>query len=133
MIETIQSWKRLKKTHRQFIKYLIVGGTTALCELVLFTFLLRGLHLSIIFSNIFAVVGATILNFFLNRTWSFQSNTELGSSIVLYIALVCFNMGVSTYAIHFMVKLGYLDILAKLMTMAAITLWNFVLYRKLIF
>ena len=52
---------------------------------------------------------------------------------MLYLILFAFNMAFSTLAISWLVGFGVHSILAKLATMVCITLWNFVLYRKVIF
>ncbi len=133
MIENIPKWKSINETHRQFVKYLVVGGSTALCEVLLFTLLVRVIQLRLDLSNIAAVVLAAILNFFLNKVWAFQSRAEVNRSLVLYIMLFLFNLFFSTYFIYTLVRWGLLDIIAKLISMALITVWNFMLYRQVIF
>lgn len=133
MIEDIPKWKSINETHRQFVKYLVVGGSTALCEVLLFTLLVRVIELRIDLSNIAAVILATILNYSLNKIWAFQSRVEVNRSLVLYMMLFFFNLAFSTYAIYILVRWGIPDVIAKLISMAFITIWNFMLYRKVIF
>lgn len=118
---------------KRFIKYISVGVLTALSELMIFTILVRIVTLHIITSNIIAVIIATSLNYGLNRSWSFTSRSPVTHSLVQYLILFGFNLVFSTYAIYYMVQLGLLDVIAKIMTMALITTWNFILYQKVIF
>mgnify|MGYP003906774525 FL=1 len=74
------------------IRYLIVGGSTALLELLLFLCLHRILGLAIAGANISAMVVATGVNFLFNRNWSFRSKGKISQSFILYISLILFNM-----------------------------------------
>ncbi|MBL4932611.1 GtrA family protein [Clostridium paridis] len=122
-----------KAMGKQFGKYLLVGGSTALLELLLYTFFRKIIYLDLSISNIAAVFIATVFNFIINRGWAFKNSSNIYRSIVLYIILFIANTTFSTNAIVFMVRLGVLDIIAKFITMCMITLWNFILYRKVIF
>lgn len=122
-----------KEIQKQFIKYLIVGGSSAALELLLFTFLRKAAGLSITTSNVTAAVTSTAFNFLVNRGWSFKAASSFTRSLVLYLILFFLNTAFSTYAIAFMVSIGVFDVLAKLITMGMITMWNFVLYRRVIF
>lgn len=122
-----------KDSRNKFIKYLFVGGFTAFFELLLYAFLRNVVYLNLTLSNITAVVIATAINFLVNRGWSFKSSSNLSRSLILYLILFSFNTIFSTFTIAFMVKLKILDILAKFITICFITVWNFIIYRKMIF
>jgi Predicted membrane protein len=122
-----------KDIQRQFVRYILVGGSTAFFELTLFTFFRKAVHVDLALSNVIAVVLATLFNFILNRGWSFKKTSNLVRSMVLYIILFCLNMAFSTNAITLMVGWKIPDILAKLITMCMIMMWNFTLYRKIVF
>jgi putative flippase GtrA len=127
------SLKNIKETPKQLIRYLVVGGSTALGDFLLFLFFYRALQFDIMLANITAVSTATCLNFFLNREWSFHSGAGIKRSLILYFALFLFNTAFGTLAIRLLTGLGLPAVWAKLMMMALITAWNFILYRKVIF
>lgn len=102
-------------------------------EVLLFTGMRRILFLNLPLSNVIAVGVATLLNFLINRHWSFKATEKTSRSLALYLILLCLNTVFSTYAITLMVVQGFDEVIAKLITMVLITLWNFVLYRKVIF
>lgn len=116
----------------QFSKYIIIGGTSAICELLLFT-IFDMLEISIVISNISSVIIATIINYLLNKFWAFKSQKASIKSLVLYIALFIFNIIFSSQFIVFVSNAGVNGIVAKLISMILITCWNFVLYKKVIF
>lgn len=121
------------KAKKQLVKYLLVGGSTAAFELILYAFLRKIVCLDIAVSNITAVIVATTFNFIINRSWSFKVTSNMFRSMILYTILFFMNMFFSTNAIIFMSGLKILDVYAKFITMCMITMWNFVLYRNVIF
>ena len=116
----------------QFSKYIIIGGTSALCELLLFT-IFEVLGIGIFISNISAVVIATVINYLLNKFWAFKSQKGSIKNLVLYISLFIFNITFSSQFIIFLSNAGFKSIVAKFISMILITCWNFVLYKKIIF
>lgn len=116
----------------QLIKYIIIGGTSALCELLLFT-TLQVLGIGIFISNISSVIIATIINYLLNKFWAFKSKKGSVKSLVLYIALFSFNITFSSQFIIFLSNTGVKSIVAKFISMILITCWNFILYKKIVF
>lgn len=117
----------------QASKYLGVGAGTALLELALFWLLSSPLHLDVAIANVIAVVVATVTNFLLNRSVTFASTSNPVRSAVLYALLFAFNTAFSTITISYFASLGAPAIVVKVITMACIVCWNFVLYRKVIF
>lgn len=118
---------------KQGFRYLLIGGSSALVELLLFQGLLVMTPFSIAPSNVIAVVCATAYNFLLNRSFTFKSTSNPLRSLILYLLLFVANTTFSTLFIQWVTDLGGSPVVAKLFTMACIMLWNFVLYRKLIF
>jgi putative flippase GtrA len=122
-----------KKTAMQILRYIVVGGASALIELLLFLGCYEFMHIAIAYSNVIALVSSTVVNFSLNRQWSFKSSSNLVGSMVKYGILFIFNLGFSTVVVIWLVGFGLPSVFAKAMTMACVVCWNFVLYRKVIF
>lgn len=122
-----------QKTVRQIIVYLAVGGGTALLELALFELLYEVLRLDVAPSNVTAVLIATATNFILNGKVTFGGSHNIVRSVVLYMLLFLFNLCFTTWAIGALVGLGIHSAAAKIMTQICVTIWNYVLYRKVVF
>lgn len=133
MIGKMKSILKDRDSQKQFIKYIFVGGSSAVCELGSFTVLRSIVELEISTSNIIATIIATTFNFILNRGWAFNNNSNLSKSMVLYLCLFLINMIFSTWFIGILVNIGVMDFVAKLITMVMVTVWNFVLYKKVVF
>ena len=126
-------WRQSSAITGQGIKYLLVGGTSALIEYGGFQllFLLAGWNVAA--SNITATVAATVFNFASNRSFTFNSTARPVRSAVLYLVLFCCNTAFSTVVVDVLVGAGLSSLIAKLIPMACVTCWNFVLYRKVVF
>lgn len=116
-----------------WLKYLFVGGSSAVLELALFQCLVLFSGLVVEVCNVFAVVVATLYNFLLNRSWAFNSTEHPVISFIKYILLFAFNTTFSTVAISFFTNIGVPAILVKIATMGCIVMWNYFIYKKFIF
>ena len=123
----------LKTVISQFIRYGFVGGVSAILELALFQSLCIFTNVGIAQSNIIAVLASTAVNFAMNRSVTFRSTSNPAKSLVLYLMLFLFNTTFSTLTITWLTSLGLYPFIAKILTMACVIMWNFVLYRKFIF
>lgn len=118
---------------KQIAAYLLVGGGTALLELLAFSFLYRLLGLNAAASNIAAVLLATILNFLLNGTITFKGSSNVFRSAILYVLLFLFNTAFSTIIITSFSRIGVVAEAIKILTMICIVVWNYFLYKKVVF
>jgi putative flippase GtrA len=117
----------------QGVRYLLVGGSSALLELAIFWVLSSPLDLDVRISNVIAVLIATVCNFLMNRQWTFKSSSHWVRSAVLYLTLWSLNLVFTTSVIAYADGQGFSPTLAKIGTMALVTLWNFWLFRKVVF
>lgn len=118
---------------RHWIRYSIVGMSSAAIELVLFFVLYQVLGFYVVAGNIIAITFATAYNFVMSRKWTFKSGSRLSRTLVLYLVLFVWNQLFSSWAIVGLMNFGLPTMLAKVLTMLCIVSWNFVLYRKVIF
>lgn len=117
----------------QGVLYIFVGVTSALVEVVLFQVLYQFGILSIELSNVVALMVSTSYNFLLNGRVTFQAQGNKAKCLVKYLILFAFNVAFTTMAIAWLVSMGWDSLIAKLATMCCVVLWNFVLYRKVVF
>ena len=116
----------------QFSKYVLIGGVLFVTEWLLFVLLT--LVISIAVTNFIAMaVGATV-GFLLNGRFAFQNSSNIWRSAALYIVLFFINLAFSTLAIWFLMDTFSISKnIAKFLTMPCIVMWNFILYRKVVF
>lgn len=102
-------------------------------ELAIFQSLLLLFNVNVSISNIIAVAVSTVFNFAMNGMVTFKESSNLPRSVVLYLLLFFFNTIFSTTVITTLVNSGTPPLIAKIITMACIVLWNFILYKKVVF
>lgn len=117
----------------QAVKYLFVGGSSAVLELVIFQLLYKCVLLDVVTSNILAIILATIYNFMLNRGFAFRSSTNMVRSIVLYLVLFCVNSAFSSGMVYLFQENTLPVLFGKIIAMCCTVSWNYYLYRNIIF
>lgn len=119
---------------RQFFRYLLVGGSSFALEYGSFFLLLQVYQLHYLIANSIVYPTVSLLNFALNRSWTFNSKNHLGRQALLYLALIGFNFLAGSLLLY--ILSGQLQIppqWAKIAVMVMIVLWNFILYKKVIY
>lgn len=114
-------------------RYLFVGIVSAAIDFGGFLFLSEAISWSIQLSNVTSLLISTVFNFVMNRNFTFKSAANPARSIALYFVLLSANMAISTYAISCFVDVGVPSALGKIVMMCCIMLWNFFLYKKVVF
>jgi putative flippase GtrA len=114
-------------------RYLAVGFSSAAIELVVFIVLDVLVGIDVRIATMIALACSTVFNFIMSWSYTFKSASNLMRSLILYLLLFAFNQAFSAIAIVWLLDIGLSSIVAKMVTMACIVLWNFVLYRKVVF
>lgn len=116
------------------VRYLISGFAAFSAEYLLFAFLYAYAGLTDIFSNSIAMAAGFMLSFTLNRVWSFKSKDNVLKQLLLFGILFAINLGISNAAIRTLSNtMGITPMLSKIVVMGVIVVWNFIIYRKVIY
>lgn len=118
---------------KKAFRYVLVGGSSAVIELAVFNAILYGFQPGVPTANIIAVITSTIYNFIANKSFTFGSSGRVVQRIALYLVLWLVNLCFTTIATTALVGAGVFPLVAKLATMACVVVWNFVLYKKIIY
>jgi len=126
------SWKNRLIKHLlspQFIKFCIVGGTSALINFVFYISLTELFGLWYVFSSIIGFVASAIFNFTANKFWTFR-NGDNGKNAVIQL-IKFFTVTVSGLLIHTILIYLITDIvgfdyrLSWIIATGVVTLWNY--------
>lgn len=132
-------WARLTsllqyETLIQGIKYVIVGFTSAGIEFALLHILTTALQVSVIPANSIAYACSFIVNFLLNKFWSFASRGDMKKQLIRYSLLFGLNLAVSNTIMYVLTSFIHLPVMAaKVFAVGAVVSWNFVIYKKIIY
>lgn len=118
----------------QFAKYVVVGLSGVVLDIGSLWFLKERLAWNAVFA---VVVNQAVLlgyNFSLNKYWSFQNTDIPHAQAVRYLSLAGFNYA---FAIAMMYlwhdRLGFHYLGVRIGSIACMTLWNFILYKKWVY
>lgn len=129
--------KIIRKIHNQRLFHYVFSGSSAfLLEYGSFLIIFYHFHLTIIFSNTISFVLGFITSFILNRIWVFghkEQNKQVIHQISLYLIIACVNLTITNIAIHFLVDASVPAFIAKIMLVILVAIWNFGIYKKVIF
>lgn len=118
----------------QFIRYLVTGFSSFGLEYGIFFVMYYFMDIYEVIANSTSIFIAFWFNFLLNRFWSFKSKGDLGKQVVQYLMLFAFNMTFSNLFIYaFSEYTPISPLITKVMVMCFIVMWNFILYKKVIF
>lgn len=118
----------------QFLKYAANGLICFAVEFSTLYLLTEYAKIWYIVSNSIAFILSTILNFLINRFWTFRSTANAARQFTMAIALALFNLLASNLIMYLLTDICRLYYLfSKIVAIAIIASWNFILYKKVIY
>lgn len=117
------------------LKFLISGGCAAVIEYAAFVLLytILGSDLMIISQTVSFLAGF-LVSFLLNKTWVFESRGRTKGQLLRYSLLASINLILSNIILWVLVdRLGLVYLIAKIIVMTMVAVWNYVLFSRLIF
>jgi len=119
-----------------FLKYVITGGLAFVSEYSSFLLLFKALQVHLYLAASVSFIIGLVISFVLNRMWSFRSEEFTRSQrqqVGLYLFLAAINLGLTNLFIFAAVSLGILEEVAKIIAMALVVAWNFLIFKLVIF
>ncbi|MBI4058016.1 GtrA family protein, partial [Candidatus Microgenomates bacterium] len=117
------------------IKFLLSGGLSAATLYTLLFLFHLYLGLSVIISSTLAYALSMVVGFSAQKYWTFQDRQKKTTTqFSKYASLGIFNIGANAFFMHLMINV--VDVhyaAAQFISLAVITLWSFVFYRKFVF
>lgn len=119
----------------QLTRYLITGFLSFGIEYLMFFILYHLLSVGYITANVIVYAVVFWINFLLNRFWSFKSQDNLLRQLKLYSLLFIFNLLVVNVFLMYVLSeiAGIPPLISKVLLMGVVVLWNFILYKKVIY
>ena len=121
---------------KSFLKFFFTGFFITVLD-IFFLFILHDLFsLTIILSTSLAFMLSFLFSFFLQKRWTFRefNNTHTGKQLPIYLANTFLGLNLNGLLMHFLVsRLSLWYIFSQLIVNAIIGLYNFVVYKYIIF
>ena len=127
---------------KQLRRYLIIGCSAAALEFLLFAslgFFFKDIHIYV--KNSIGYIVGFFFSFLLNRNWAFESKDNWVRQIILYFVLFAFNLFISNIVVNYLAifieahffEQWLAEMVAKIFSMGVIVIWNFIIYKKVIY
>jgi len=118
----------------QFIKYIASGLLSAAAEYSLLIILTEYAGLWYLISNSIGYITGFWLSFLLNRFWSFKSRENFLKQLMLYSILFVINFILTNALMYLLTSyFGILYMVSKIFVMGAVVMWNFIIFKKIIY
>ena len=116
------------------IRYVAVGGSSAIIELLSFIGLYAMLG-QVLIANVMSFLIGFFYSFALHKAWSFTGSKDKkhSSQLILYSLLALVNIIITTVLIEAMIKGGINSSIAKFICMGMVVVWNYIILNKIIF
>jgi putative flippase GtrA len=138
MISIFDNCKKIieKATSDNKIRYLIVGGSSFVLEYSIFWLLVSLFRVDSILANIVSFVLAVCYTFYFHSRWTFRGEHKYDTKkqFMAYVTLATLNLLLTSILIA--VQVDLLDVtplIAKIVCMVMVVVWNYLFLSKLIF
>jgi putative flippase GtrA len=123
----------LRLTRSSGFRFLVVGGASVVVDAGLLYVLHGLLGLWLEPATALSFLAGLVVNFALNRQWSFASTGRMRSQAIRYAVLVVMNLLVTVVLVRALTTLGLMYLIAKVLTTAVLSVVNYFASRKWIF
>ena len=120
-------------TQHSAFRFVLVGGASVVVDAGLLYVLHGRLGMWLPPATAIAFLAGFLVNFALNRQWSFGAAGALRHQLIRYLALVACNLLVTVALVQGLTWLGVPYLVAKVVTTAALSAVNYVISKKWIF
>lgn len=116
------------------LRFLLVGVTVTALDFAVLTLLHGVLQWDVVLSAVIAFLAAFVVNFTLNRRWTFDATDGVGSRQLLrFTILVAANTVVTAVGIGVLTRTGLHYLVAKVFLTGVIVVANYVIMRRWVF
>lgn len=122
--------------NKPFIKYLIVGSLAFITDYLILMLCYFMLGINLILSTTLGYFTGFLISFTANRSWVFahqSKNKKIHKQIVEYSMLVIFNYVFTVIFIKSLDQINITPKISKIIVMTLIVIWNYLLFKYVIF
>lgn len=118
---------------KELIRYLIIGVSSVALDFLIFHLLRHSMD--VVVANTISFCTAFVFNFFANKFYTFEDfSNKSGRQMLKYGALAFINLLISNTLIWVLTtQFGCNPDISKLLSIALITVWNFLAYKHIVY
>jgi putative flippase GtrA len=117
-----------------FIKYVAVGGASALLEFTLFNALYSGAGMPTLGANSIAIAVTLVFHFNLQKRWTFRDSQSIRRQLPRYLTMIAVAAVLNNVLVYLFIDIMLLPpALAKLAQIGLLFGWTFTVSRLVVF
>lgn len=134
-MKSIFSDRRLPYFTKEPVRYLLIGGTCAVLDLVSLFLLVRYFHIWYLYAATASFVAVLLFSYFGQKYFTFRNyEKNHGKQLTKFIAIAGIGLMINTASMFVLVNLiGLWYILASVMTKLIVFLWNYFANKHITF
>ena len=110
-----------------FVRFLMVGGTTTLIHYLILFILVRMAGVNEVTASTVGFVSSAVLNYWFNRSFTFQSNRRHTQALPRFILVALIGMLINAFVVWVAVLvLAFNLILGQLLATGCAMVWSFI-------
>ena len=125
---------RTRSAHIQFLRYLFVGGSSAVFDLTAYTVGIQYFQLHYLIANIFAFIFGLSWNYLFGLYWVFESRHHRTKEVLMVFTIASLGLLWTELLLLFFVEVLHLGIfVAKIIAIWMVLFWNFGMRKFYVF
>lgn len=120
----------------RLVKYLLSGGAAFTVDYLVLLLLFYVIGTSLLLSTTLGFLSGLLVSFIANRYWVHGAEGSARNhirQIIEYLILVLVNYTFTLYALNILYEWGIPLYVSKIVVIALITCWNYIIFKKIIF
>lgn len=117
-----------------FLRYISVGALSAVVELSLFSLAYQYFAWPLLLANSGALALAVVLNFVVQRIWTFRNQDQVARQMRLYMLMQALSALLNNLLVYLLIaRWGWFPPLAKIIQIGLVFVWNFSFCKLVVF
>lgn len=134
LVRSIKDWIYHHQLHKEFARFLIIGGISTIIFYSTFIISLRIFGIYYLFANVIGFVCGIFFGYPMNKHWTFKKSHQKQNHFPQYLAVYLTSLGISTIFLKIAVDyIGIIPEIASILAIAVTTCTNFLGIRFLVF
>lgn len=129
--------KKLSKWNKiihEIFRYLTSGGIGVISDILILYLLMEYTDIYLLYSVSIASIASTVINYIIQKLWTFRSHATIYKSFFKYTLVFIFNYFFTIAFMYITVEvIGFYYLYMKISSYIFITIWNYFLYKYFVY
>jgi len=125
---------RTRSLHIQFLRYLFVGGSSAVLDILIYVILMQVYGMNYLLAAFVAYMIGLSWNYVISLLWVFESKHNRGRELIMILFIAMGGLFWTELLLYFAVEFGGYDaLISKIVVLWIVLVWNFGMRKLYVF